>query len=171
LALALPALAQEAGQLSGANAALPLVHVENGLNSVAAQKAHYVVLVSLDGFRWDFAKHDGATHLLALGKQGVWAPEGMMPSYPSLTFPNHFSIVTGLYPEHHGLVANNFYDEAKQARFAISDAKAVTDGSWYSGREPGHADGLSFLAGVRSRNRRTSPHLVRGLRCEDPSER
>jgi alkaline phosphatase D len=133
LALALPALAQEAGQLSGANAALPLVHVENGLNSVAAQKAHYVVLVSLDGFRWDFAKHDGATHLLALGKQGVWAPEGMMPSYPSLTFPNHFSIVTGLYPEHHGLVANNFYDEAKQARFAISDAKAVTDASWYSG--------------------------------------
>jgi predicted AlkP superfamily pyrophosphatase or phosphodiesterase len=133
LALALPALAQEAGQLAGANAALPLVHVENGLNSAAAQKAHYVVLVSLDGFRWDFAKHDGATHLLALGKQGVWAPEGMMPSYPSLTFPNHFSIVTGLYPEHHGLVANNFYDEAKQARFAISDAKAVTDGSWYSG--------------------------------------
>ena len=133
LALALPALAQEASQLAGANAALPLVHVENGLNSVAAQKAHYVVLVSLDGFRWDFAKHDGATHLLALGKQGVWAPEGMMPSYPSLTFPNHFSIVTGLYPEHHGLVANNFYDEAKQARFAISDAKEVTDGSWYSG--------------------------------------
>jgi predicted AlkP superfamily pyrophosphatase or phosphodiesterase len=43
---------------------------------------------------------DNATHLLALGKQGVWAPEGMFPSYPSLTFPNHFSIVTGLYPEH-----------------------------------------------------------------------
>jgi predicted AlkP superfamily pyrophosphatase or phosphodiesterase len=133
LALALPALAEQAAQLAGANAALPLVHVENGLNSAAAQKAHYVVLVSLDGFRWDFAKHDGATHLLALGKQGVWAPEGMMPSYPSLTFPNHFTIVTGLYPEHHGLVANNFYDEAKQARFAISDAKAVADGSWYGG--------------------------------------
>ncbi len=84
-------------------------------NSAAAQKAHYVVLVSLDGFRWDYAKRDGATHLLALGKQGVWAPQGMMPSYPSLTFPNHFTIVTGLYPEHHGLVANNFYDETKQA--------------------------------------------------------
>ena len=41
--------------------------------------------------------------------------------------------MTGLYPEHHGLVANNFYDPAKQARYAINDSKAVTDGSWYSG--------------------------------------
>src|SRR6266567_5696731 len=116
------------------NPALPLIHVDNGPNSEAAQKAHYLVLVSLDGFRWDYAKRDGATHLLAVGKAGVWAPEGMLPSYPSLTFPNHFTIVTGLYPEHHGLVANSFYDESKQARYAIGDAQAVTDGTWYSGR-------------------------------------
>ncbi len=133
LAVALPSFAQQAGPLAGGNPALPLVHVENGVNSAEAEKAHYVVLVSLDGFRWDFARNDGATHLLALGKKGVWAPEGMLPSYPSLTFPNHFSIVTGLYPEHHGLVANNFYDETKHARYSISDAKAVSDGSWYSG--------------------------------------
>ncbi len=113
--------------------ALPILHVDNGPNSEAAQKAHYVVLVSLDGFRWDYAKRDGATHLLALGKEGVWAPDGMMPSFPSLTFPNHFTIVTGLYPEHHGLVANNFYDPAKNERYAINDSAAVTDGSWYSG--------------------------------------
>src|SRR3954452_12487593 len=113
--------------------ALPLVHVDNGPNSEAAQKAHYVVLVSLDGFRWDYAKRDGATHLLALGKAGAWSPEGMLPSYPSLTFPNHFTIVTGLYPQHHGLVANTFYDESKQERYLISDPKVVTDGSWYSG--------------------------------------
>ena len=118
---------------NGADAPLPVIHVDNGPNSAAAQNAHYVVLVSLDGFRWDYAKRDGATHLLALGKRGVWAPEGMIPSYPSLTFPNHFTIVTGLYPEHHGLVANSFYDETKQARYAINDPKAVTDGSWYAG--------------------------------------
>jgi len=115
------------------SSALPLTHVDNGANSAAAQKAHYIVLVSLDGFRWDYAKRDGATHLLAIGRKGAWAPEGMLPSFPSLTFPNHFTIVTGLYPEHHGLVANSFYDESKQARYGISDAKAVTDGSWYSG--------------------------------------
>jgi predicted AlkP superfamily pyrophosphatase or phosphodiesterase len=124
---------QPTQQASGFNPALPLIHVERGSNSQAAQKAHYVVLVSLDGFRWDYAKRDGATHLLALGKQGAWAPEGMLPSYPSLTFPNHFSIVTGLYPEHHGLVANSFFDETKQAKYAISDSSVVTDGSWYSG--------------------------------------
>ena len=133
LACVMPSVAQQAEPIAGGNPALPLVHVENGENSAAAQKAHYVVLVSLDGFRWDYAKHHGAVNLLALARKGVWAPQGMLPSFPSLTFPNHFTIVTGLYPEHHGLVANTFYDETKHARYAISDAKVVTDGSWYSG--------------------------------------
>jgi len=120
-------------QETGFNPALPLVHVEHGPNSAAARLQHYVVLVSLDGFRWDYAARDGAKHLLAIGKQGVWAPQGMLPSFPSLTFPNHYTIVTGLYPEHHGLVANSFWDETKQARYAIADPKAVSDGSWYAG--------------------------------------
>ena len=115
------------------NSALPVIHVENGPNSAEAQKQHYVVLVSLDGFRWDYARRFGARHLLALGKQGVWAPEGMLPSYPSLTFPNHYAIATGLYPEHNGLVANSFYDESKNARFSTGNPEALTDGSWYSG--------------------------------------
>jgi len=129
LAIALPA----AGQGTPFNPALPLIHVEHGPNSAKAQSSHYVVLVSLDGFRWDYATRDKAAHLLALGKHGVWAPEGMLPSYPSLTFPNHFTIVTGLYPEHHGLVANSFLDPARGARYGISDPKAVTDNAWYSG--------------------------------------
>jgi predicted AlkP superfamily pyrophosphatase or phosphodiesterase len=45
-----------------------------------------------------------------MAKDGASAPEGMLPSYPSLTFPNHLTLVTGLYPEHHGIVANSFYD-------------------------------------------------------------
>jgi predicted AlkP superfamily pyrophosphatase or phosphodiesterase len=133
LTLGLGAAIQIGSQQAGLNAAMPLVHVDHGPNSAAAQKQHYVVLVSLDGFRWDYAVRDGATHLLALGKQGVWAPDGILPSYPSLTFPNHFTIVTGLYPEHHGLVANSFYDPDKKARYSISNDDAVTDGSWYSG--------------------------------------
>jgi predicted AlkP superfamily pyrophosphatase or phosphodiesterase len=104
------------------NPALPLTHVDNGPNSAWAQSQHYVVLVSLDGFRWDYAKRDNAAHLLALARRGVWAPEGMLPSYPSLTYPNHFTIVTGLYPEHTGLVANSFLDpgagRATPTRFA-----------------------------------------------------
>lgn len=126
LGLAVAALAQPGG-----NPALPLVRVDNGANSAAAEKAHYLVLVSLDGFRWDYAKRDGARHLLAIGKEGAWAPEGMLPSYPSVTYPNHISIVTGLYPEHHGIVANTFYDPERKALY--SPKETVADGSWYSG--------------------------------------
>jgi predicted AlkP superfamily pyrophosphatase or phosphodiesterase len=133
LSIGLPVAAQLAQPIAGGSPSLPMVHVESAPNSAAAQKAHYVVLVSLDGFRWDFARHYGAVNLLSLARKGVWAPTGMMPSYPSLTFPNHFTIVTGLYPEHHGLVANTFYDEARHARYAISDTLAVQDGSWYRG--------------------------------------
>jgi predicted AlkP superfamily pyrophosphatase or phosphodiesterase len=131
--LLLAALAPARGACQPGPSDLPVIHVDNGQNSEAAQKAHYLVLVSLDGMRWDYARRDGARHLLALGKQGVWAPEGMLPSFPSLTFPNHFTIVTGLYPEHHGLVANSFYDPARKQRYAIGDPSAVTDGSWYKG--------------------------------------
>ena len=115
------------------NPALPLTHVDNGPNSTWAESQHYVVLVSLDGFRWDYAKRDNATHLLSLARHGVSAPEGMLPSYPTLTFPNHFAIVTGLYPEHTGLVANSFLDPVRGARYSMVDSQAVTDGSWYSG--------------------------------------
>jgi alkaline phosphatase D len=122
-----------AGQGTSFNPALPLTHVDNGPNSEWAQRQHYVVLVSLDGFRWDYAKRDNAVHLLALGKRGVWASGGMMPSYPSLTFPNHYTIVTGLYPEHHGIVANKFLDPASGKKFIYSDPNSSTDGSWYGG--------------------------------------
>jgi alkaline phosphatase D len=115
------------------NPALPLTHVDNGPNSAWAESRHYVVLVSLDGFGWDYAKRDNAAHLLALGRQGVSAPEGMIPSYPSLTFPNHYTIVTGLYPEHHGIVANSFIDPARGARYSYSDPQSAYDGSWYGG--------------------------------------
>jgi alkaline phosphatase D len=131
--LALGFLAVSAAAQAGLNPALPVTHVNHGPNSAWAEQQHYVVLVSLDGFRWDYARRDHATHLLALGRQGAWAPQGMLPSYPSLTFPNHLTIVTGLYPEHHGIVGNHFYDAARGARYSMSDAKAVTDGSWYGG--------------------------------------
>jgi alkaline phosphatase D len=98
-----------------------------------AQPQHIVVLVDLGGFRWDYATHDGATNLLALGKSGVAAPQGMLPSYPSSTWPNAWTLVTGLYPGHHGIVADQFFDPARKARFSRDDPKAVADGSWFGG--------------------------------------
>lgn len=92
-----------------------------------------VVLVELDGFRWDYAARDDAKNLLAMGKRGAWAPQGMLPSYPAQSAPNQFTLVTGLYPGHHGIVADSFIDPAKQARFASDNPDNLAEGSWYSG--------------------------------------
>jgi predicted AlkP superfamily pyrophosphatase or phosphodiesterase len=111
----------------------PFITVDHGPNAPEQISKPYVILVSLDGFRYDYAKRYHAEHLLALAAEGASAPEGMLPAYPSITFPNHYTIVTGLYPEHHGIVANTFYDPARKETYSYHDSKAVGDGSWYGG--------------------------------------
>ncbi|MDN3691239.1 alkaline phosphatase family protein [Chryseobacterium tructae] len=59
--------------------------------------------------------------------------EAMTPSYPSITFPNHWSLITGLYPSHHGLIDNFFYDYKRKETYAMSNKKNAEDGSWYGG--------------------------------------
>jgi alkaline phosphatase D len=102
-------------------------------NSAEQQAKHYVILVSLDGFRYDYTQQYDAVNLKELATSGASSPDGMLPAYPSITFPNHLSIVTGLYPEHHGIVANVFYDPARQQIYSYRDPQTVTDGSWYGG--------------------------------------
>ena len=115
----------------------PVVHVGNPPNTPAQQAKHYVILVSLDGFRYDYPAKYGAPHIQSIAKDGASAPDGMLPSYPSLTFPNHLTLVTGLYPEHHGIVANSFFDPARTPeqgqRYSYTDPKTNGDGSWYGG--------------------------------------
>jgi len=91
-----------------------------------------VILVSLDGFRWDYIDRPVAPTLQAIARRGVRA-DGLIPVFPSKTFPNHYSIVTGLYPEHHGLVANNMYDPADDSWYGLGDREAVGDSRWYAG--------------------------------------
>lgn len=119
--------------VDSANAAAPVITVDHGPNAAAQQAKPYVVMVSLDGFRYDYSRKYGARHLLAVGKSGASVPEGMIPSYPSVTFPNHYTLVTGLYPEHHGIVANKFYDPQRKEYYSYSDPASSTDGSWYGG--------------------------------------
>jgi predicted AlkP superfamily pyrophosphatase or phosphodiesterase len=111
----------------------PVITVDHGPNAPQQLSKPYVILVSLDGFRYDYAKRYHADHLLALAAQGASAPEGMLPAYPSITFPNHYTIVTGLYPEHHGIVANTFYDPARKQTYGNAKANTVGDGTWYGG--------------------------------------
>ena len=100
------------------------------LPQAAAQKTErpYVVLVSMDGFRFDYAQRYQAKNILDLARIGASA-EALIPSFPSVTFPNHISLVTGKYPGNHGILANDFYDPARNASYSLS--KTATDGSWY----------------------------------------
>jgi predicted AlkP superfamily pyrophosphatase or phosphodiesterase len=106
--------------------------VPNRSNSQIQQSKPYVILISADGFRYDLAKKFNAKNLLRLQKQGVTSAY-MRPSYPSLTFPNHYTIVTGLYPAHHGLVDNGYFDPARKTNYSMGNKKQVADSSWYGG--------------------------------------
>ncbi|MFZ0886170.1 MAG: ectonucleotide pyrophosphatase/phosphodiesterase [Candidatus Acidiferrales bacterium] len=111
----------------------PPIVVDHGPNSAEQQSKHYVILVSLDGFRYDYTRKYDAHNLQALGERGASAPDGMIPAYPSITFPNHYTIVTGLYPEHHGIVGNVFYDPSRKQVYSYRDPQAEGDGTWYGG--------------------------------------
>jgi predicted AlkP superfamily pyrophosphatase or phosphodiesterase len=89
------------------------------------------VLVSLDGFGWDFGRYAPTPHLDALAARGVRA-ERLIPAFPSKTFPNHYTLVTGLHPGHHGVVGNTMRD-ARLGRFSLDDRRAVGDGRWWGG--------------------------------------
>ena len=105
--------------------------VADRTNSVEQQSKPYVILISADGFRYDYAEKYKAEHLLALANEGVKAAS-MVPSFPSVTFPNHYTIVTGLYPSHHGLIDNSFYDRNLK-RFYSYKGKTASEGIWYGG--------------------------------------
>jgi predicted AlkP superfamily pyrophosphatase or phosphodiesterase len=106
--------------------------VPGRVNSSQQEKEPYVIFISADGFRYDLADKYHATRLQALRARGV-AAASMTPAFPSVTFPNHYSLATGLYPAHHGLVDNTFYDPKKGKGYRINDRAAVTDSSWYGG--------------------------------------
>ena len=89
-----------------------------------------VILISLDGFRYDYLDKYSPPTLNALAKDGVRA-KWMIPSFPTKTFPNHYTIATGLYPEHHGIVENNIYDFGEV--FKIDDHEKVRDSKWWWG--------------------------------------
>jgi predicted AlkP superfamily pyrophosphatase or phosphodiesterase len=108
-------------------------HITKGRKNAAAQQQKpYVILISADGFRYDYAEKYRAENLLRLSNSGVRAAS-MIPSFPSVTFPNHYTLVTGLYPSHHGLVGNSFYDPGKNASYSMGDKNKVRDSSWYGG--------------------------------------
>ncbi len=106
-------------------------HGSEGINRAHRQSKPYVILVSLDVFRADYLDRFDLPNFRRLIQNGVRA-KGLIPVFPSVTTPNHYSIATGLYPERHGLVGNVFFDPKREQVFY--DAQQRHDGSWYRGQ-------------------------------------
>jgi alkaline phosphatase D len=92
----------------------------------------YVVVVSLDAFRWDYPDLYNTPNLDRLSKEGVKA-ERMISSFPTNTFPNHYTIATGLYPDHHGLINNSFHAPELDMFYRMGDRSAVENPVFYGG--------------------------------------
>jgi predicted AlkP superfamily pyrophosphatase or phosphodiesterase len=91
-----------------------------------------VIVISIDGFRADYLEKMDIPNLRFLAARGVRA-KYMIPVFPTKTFPNHYTLMTGLYPAHHGIVANTMYDPNMNAHFKIADRTAVDDARWWGG--------------------------------------
>jgi predicted AlkP superfamily pyrophosphatase or phosphodiesterase len=130
--------------------------------ATAQQAPPSVLLISFDGFRHDYIDKHDLKNFKAFRANGVSA-EGLIPCYPSLTFPNHYSIVTGMRPANHGLVDNSFYDSAFNISYTIGNMAAVSDGRFYGGKP------LWTLA--REAGMKTASFFWVGSEIADPSRR
>ncbi|MEP7186910.1 MAG: ectonucleotide pyrophosphatase/phosphodiesterase [Rhodanobacter sp.] len=101
--------------------------------SSANQPAPFL-LISIDGYRSDYIARGLSTTLQMLANTGVHA-DSMQPSFPSLTFPNHYTLVTGLRPDHHGIVNNTMFDR-DLGHFSLSNREASSDGRWWAEGTP-----------------------------------
>jgi Type I phosphodiesterase / nucleotide pyrophosphatase len=99
-------------------------------NAKEQQEKPYVLMIGIDGMRYDYAERFGAKNLLALRDRGS-STKALIPSFPSSTFPNFFTLATGLRPQNHGIVGMRFYDPVARQEFFYQ--KTAPDGQWYNG--------------------------------------
>lgn len=92
----------------------------------------YVLLISFDGFRWDYINKGLTPTLQKFAREGVSA-SSLEPCFPSKTFPNHIAIITGCYPQNHGITGNSIYDPVRDEQYSIWDTISVREPRWYQG--------------------------------------
>ncbi len=106
-------------------------------NSAEQAKKPYLILISADGFRYDYAEKYKAENLLKLASEGAKA-SSMIPVFPASTLANHNSLITGLYPVHHGIIGNVFYDSKRKAMFRGDETSwFIKDPIWISAEKQG----------------------------------
>lgn len=106
--------------------------IPNRTNAKEQEDKPYVILISIDGFRHDYFEKYKPSFLNKISVDAVKAAY-MSPSFPSVTFPNHYTIVTGMIPPHHGLVGNNMLNPETGARYSLGNSEAITNSDWYAG--------------------------------------
>ena len=111
-------------------AAILLLCCKDNKKKSKTDERSYVVLVSIDGMRYDYVERYDLKNFKKIKKEGV-STKGFIPCFPSVTFPNHYSIVTGLYPVNHGILSNGFYDKESDSWYSMS--KTAAEGKWYKG--------------------------------------
>jgi len=100
--------------------------------SSSGEPVNKVLLISFDGFRYDYLEKTDTPNFDELVDQGVIS-EGLIPIYPSVTFPNYYAIATGLYPENSGFISNSMYDSTIGSWFSMGDREQVENPAWYGG--------------------------------------
>jgi len=110
---------------------LPLI-VISCLFAFGCQQGEKLLLLSFDGFRYDYLSKAETPNFDHLVEGGVIS-DGLIPIFPSKTFPNYYAIATGLYPENNGFVGNSMYDPEMDARFSMGNRDAVENPDWYQG--------------------------------------
>lgn len=129
-------------------------HVPQILSNGTSLFAPTTILISLDGFRADFLDRGLTPTLSKFVSQGV-SPRYMLPSFPSLTFPNHYTLVTGLHPESHGIVGNSFWSPETKEEFYYTDPDRSMQPKWWAGGEP-------IWATAEMQNVKTAIHMWPG---------
>ncbi len=127
------------------------------------QEKPYVVMLSMDGFRWDYTDKVHTPNFDKIAAKGVKA-KSLKSSFPTKTFPNHYSMATGLVPDHHGIVLNSFYDPETDRHYHIYERETVEDGSFYGGEpiwvtaeKQGITAGSFFWVGAEAEIKGTRP--------------
>ncbi len=111
---------------------LLLVLIISSCQQYTASDKPYLIVLSLDGFRWDYTQFANTPTFDSIASAGVKA-KYVIPAFPTKTFPNHYTMATGLYPDHHGIVLNNFYAADVGRSYNKKDRATVGEDVFYDG--------------------------------------
>ncbi|MGD8782400.1 MAG: ectonucleotide pyrophosphatase/phosphodiesterase [Ignavibacteria bacterium] len=129
---------------------------------VISQNAPYTILVSLDGFRYDYLDRNITPNMQKIIDDGVRAIS-LRPSYPSKTFPNHLTIITGMHPQNHGIIANRFKNPFSNEFYEMKDTAQIRNPKWYLGE--------AFGETAERHNIITASYYWPGSELSDPERR